>query len=71
MKFIIETWRDLEMIDPPRDKILWELSTHGKMKKRDLGQRSGLRQSELDPVREELAREGKISISGEAISLIY
>ena len=55
----------MEMIDPPqslRDKILWELSTHGRMKKSDLRRHSVLRLSELEPVLEELAKEGKIGI---------
>jgi hypothetical protein len=52
----------LEMMDHPRDKILWELATQGNMKKRDLRRSSGLRLSELEPILEELAREDKIGI---------
>ncbi len=63
----------MEMIDPPqslRDKILWELSTHGKMMKHDLRRRSGLRLSELDPLLAELARQGRIRIdAGKMISM--
>jgi hypothetical protein len=56
----------LEIIDLPqstRDRVLWELSSRGKMKKRDLRRYSGLRLSELEPVLEELVKEGKIWIS--------
>ena len=66
---------DLEMIDPSqslREKILWELSTHGKMKKHDLRRRSGWRLSELEPILEELAREGRIGIdTRNIVSIIY
>jgi hypothetical protein len=65
----------LEMIDPSqslREKILWELSAHGKMKKRDLRRRSGLRLSELEPILEDLAREGRIGIdTRNIVSIIY
>jgi hypothetical protein len=65
----------LEMIDPSqslRDKIMWELSTHGKMKKSDLKRRSGLRPSELEIILEELAREGRIEIdTRNVVSIIY
>jgi hypothetical protein len=61
------------MIDPsqsPRDKVLWELANHGKMKKSDLRRRSGLRLSELEPIIEDLAREGRIRISGQVIVIL-
>lgn len=55
-----------------RDKILWELTAHGRMKKKDLRRCTGLRLSELEPILEELVREGKIRIdTTDIISLIY
>ena len=63
------------MIDPsqsPRDKVLWELANHGKIKKSDLRRRSGLRLSELEPIIEDLAQEGRIRIDARGIvSIIY
>jgi hypothetical protein len=65
----------LETIDPSqslREKILWELSTHGKMKKRDLRRCSGLRLSDLETILDELAREGRIGIDiRNIVSIIY
>lgn len=56
----------------PRDEVLWELALHGgKLKKSDLRRCTRLKISELEPILEEQAREGRIRISGEAISLIY
>jgi len=60
------------MIDPPqspRDKILWELAAHGRMKKKDLRRHSGLRLPELEPILEELEKEGRIRIDARNISL--
>ena len=63
------------MIDPSqslREKILWELSAHGKMKKHDLRRRSGLSLSELEPILDELVREGRIGIdTRNIVSIIY
>lgn len=60
------------MIDPLRDKILWELSAHGRMKKSDLRRRSGLRLSELETILDELAREGRVGIdTRDIVSIIY
>ncbi len=47
----------------PRDKVLWELASHGgKLKKSELRRRTRLKLSELEPILEELARDGKIRI---------
>jgi DNA-binding MarR family transcriptional regulator len=59
------------MIDPsqsPRDKVLWELANHGKMKKSDLRRRTKLNLSELEPILEELEKEGRIRIDANMIS---
>ena len=62
----------LEMTDPSqsqRDKILWELATSGRMKKKkDLRQYIRLKLSELKPILEELTREGRIRIDANMIS---
>ena len=56
----------------PRDRVLWELACHGgKLKKSDLRRRTRLKLSELEPILEELARDGKIRIdSRNIVSLI-
>ncbi len=61
------------MIGPPqspKNRILWILANHGsKMDRSSLRRRSLMRYAFLDPVLAELAREGRIKISGEAITL--
>jgi hypothetical protein len=57
----------LEMTDhssqSPRDRVLWILSEHGGQLERSiLGRYTGMRYALLDPVLEELARDGKIRI---------
>lgn len=55
----------------PQDKVLWELTNHGgKLKKSELRRRTRLKLSELEPILEELTREGKIRISKEIISIL-
>jgi len=56
----------------PHDKILWALSEHDrKMKRSELRRRTGLRIQEINPILEELEREGWIRIdSKDIISLI-
>ena len=59
------------MIDPsqsPRDKVLWELANHGKMKKSDPRRHTKLNLSELEPILEELEKEGQIRIDANMIS---
>jgi hypothetical protein len=53
----------------PPDKILWTLHEHGSMKRSELRRRTGLRLYELEPVLEELAKEGRIRIDRGIISL--
>jgi len=55
----------------PRDRILWILSEHGgQMEQGRLRAAAGMRYALLDPILEELAREGEIRIEGENITLI-
>ena len=56
----------------PRDRILWILANSGgKMERSRLRRCAGMKLTDLDPILAELAKEGKIRISGEVISLIY
>ncbi len=56
----------------PRDLILWILANSGrKMERSRLRRCAGMNLADLDILLAELAKEGKIRISGEAISLIY
>jgi hypothetical protein len=56
----------------PRDRILWILTnSDGKMERSRLRRCTGMKLADLDTILGELARGGKIRISGEAISLIY
>jgi hypothetical protein len=62
----------LEVRDPsqsPYDKVLWALATRGRMKRKDLRRYTKLKLSELEPILEELAKEGRIRISGDMVSL--
>jgi hypothetical protein len=55
----------------PRDRILWILAnSSGKMDRTRLRRCTGLKLADLNLILEELAREGRIRISDEAISLI-
>ena len=52
------------------DRILWALSnSSGKMKRSDLRRRVSMRLADLEPILEELAKEGHIRISGDMVSL--
>jgi hypothetical protein len=54
----------------PRDRILWILANNGrKMEQSRLRAATGMRYALLNPILEELVREGRINISGEIISL--
>jgi hypothetical protein len=55
-----------------RDRVLWILANSGrKMERSRLRRCAGMKLADLDSLLAELAREGKIWISGEVISLIY
>ena len=59
----------------PRDRILWILANNGgKMERSRLRARTDLRYALLNPILEELSREGKIKMTagkpGELISLV-
>ena len=59
----------------PRDRILWILAGNGgKMERSRLRARTGMRYALLNPILEELAREGRIKMTvgkhGELISLM-
>jgi hypothetical protein len=54
----------------PRDRILWILSSSsGKMARSTLRRRVGMRLADLEPILDELAKEGRIRISGNIVSL--
>ena len=60
-----------EMSQSSRDKVLWILSnSDGKMKRSDLRRRVSMRLADLEPILEELAKEGRIRTSGDMVSLI-
>jgi hypothetical protein len=55
----------------PRDRVLWILSEHdGQMERSRLRRHAGMRYALLNPILEELARDGKIRISEEMITLV-
>jgi hypothetical protein len=55
----------------PRDRVLWILSEHGgEMERSRLRRHTGMRYALLDPIIEELARDGKIRIEDEIITFI-
>ena len=59
------------MMQTPRDRILWILSSSGgKMERSRLRRCAGMRLADLEPILGELAREGRIRITGEVVSLI-
>ena len=48
----------------PRDRILWILASHyGKLEQSGLRARTGMRYALLNPILEEMAREGKIKMT--------
>ncbi len=59
------------MPQSPMDRILWILSNSGgKMERSTLRRRAGMRLADLEPILGELAREGRIRITGEMVSII-
>lgn len=55
----------------PRDRILWILASKGgKMERSRLRQYMGIKLEDLDPILEELAREGKIIQLGKEIVIL-
>ena len=55
----------------PRDRILWILTNSGgKMERSRLRRCAGIKLADLNLIISELAREGKIRITGEVISLL-
>jgi hypothetical protein len=55
----------------PRDRILWILTEHGgQMERSRLRRDAGMRYALLEPILEELAREGRIRIEEDIIMLI-
>jgi hypothetical protein len=63
----------LEMSPPqsPRDRILWILTNSGgKMDRSRLRRCTGIKLADLNLILSELAREGKIRITGEVVSLL-
>jgi len=55
----------------PRDRVLWILANSGsKMDRSRLRRCAGIKLADLNLILGELAREGRIRISGEVISLI-
>jgi hypothetical protein len=54
----------------PRDRILWVLANRGKKLERSRLRRcAGMRLADLDPILEELEKEGKIRIAEDMITL--
>ena len=59
------------MMQTPRDRILWIISSSGgKMERSRLRRCAGMRLADLEPILGELAKEGRIRITGEMVSLI-
>jgi hypothetical protein len=55
----------------PHDRILWILANNGgQMERSRLRRHAGMRYALLNPILEELARDGKIKIEDEIITLI-
>jgi DNA-binding MarR family transcriptional regulator len=52
-----------------RDRILWILAnSDGKLERSDLRRRMGMRYAYMDPILEELVKEGRIRIDANMIS---
>ena len=59
------------MTQSPRDKIVWILAnSNGKMERSRLRRCAGIKLADLNLILGELAREGRIRINGEVISLL-
>jgi hypothetical protein len=55
----------------PRDRVLWILTEHGgQIERSRLRRHAGMRYALLDPILEELARDGKIRIEEEILTVI-
>ena len=55
----------------PRDRVLWILANNGgTMERSRLRATTGMRYALLNPILEELAREGRIKIPGDLVILI-
>ena len=55
----------------PRDRVLWILANNGgKMERSRLRARMAMRYALLNPVLDELMKDGRISISGEMVTSI-
>jgi hypothetical protein len=55
---------------PQRDRILWiQTNSGGKIKGSDLRRHVSMRLSDQEPILEELAKEDRIRISGDMVSL--
>ena len=55
-------------LQSPRDRVLWILSNHGdKMDRSRLRRCAGIKLADLNLILGELAREGRIRITGEMI----
>ena len=54
----------------PSDRVLWILTEHGgKMERSRLRAEAAMRYSQLNPILDELVKEGRIRISGEIITI--
>jgi predicted transcriptional regulator len=55
----------------PRDRVLWILTEHGgKMERSRLRSKAAMRYAQLNPILDELVKEGRIRISGEIITVV-
>jgi len=55
----------------PRDRVLWILATRGrKLERSRLRRCTGMRYADLDPILLDLAREGRIRMEDDIITLL-
>ncbi|MDD1752070.1 MAG: hypothetical protein LUQ38_03140 [Methanotrichaceae archaeon] len=55
----------------PHDRVLWILTENGgKMERSQLRSKVAMRYSQLNPILDELVKDGRIRISGEIITLV-
>lgn len=66
-----ESWWQIKgYYDSPRDRILLRIREHGgEIERNKLERATSLSDAKLGPLLDDLAREGRIRISGEIISL--
>lgn len=58
------------LFQSPRDRILWILANNGgKMERSRLRERMGMRYALLDPILDELVKEGRIRVTEDFVSL--